>query len=60
MSKFLKVKFVCSVIGADKSQRETVRCLGLRRLNQIKQLPDNAVTRGMITKVGHLVKVVEG
>ena len=48
-----------SGIGYDRRQREVLRGMGFRRLNQIVELPDNESTRGMIKKVRHLVRVVE-
>ncbi|HEY1013380.1 MAG TPA: 50S ribosomal protein L30, partial [Herpetosiphonaceae bacterium] len=37
----------------------TVRSLGLRKLNQVVELPDTPSIRGMIFKVQHLVTVEE-
>jgi large subunit ribosomal protein L30 len=60
-SATLTVKLVKSVIGYPRDQRATVRSLGLRRLGQRAQVDDNAVIRGMLHKVRHLVLVqVEG
>jgi large subunit ribosomal protein L30 len=55
----LKIKLVRSVIGNPQRQKETVRSLGLRRLNQVVQQPDNPQIRGMVFAVKHLVQVVE-
>ena len=55
----LKIKMIGSVIGCPEKQRETVRGLGLRRLNQVVERPDTAVFRGMVKKVPHLLQVVE-
>lgn len=46
-----------SVIGRPEDQRQTVRGLGLKRIGQTVELPDNAATRGMVVKVQHLVEV---
>lgn len=46
-----------SVIGCTKDQRETVRCLGLKKLRQTVEVADNAANRGQILKVQHLVDV---
>jgi len=46
--------------GADKSQRDTLRSLGLRRIGQTVEHPDTPQLRGMIHKVRHLVEVSEG
>jgi large subunit ribosomal protein L30 len=45
--------------GADKSQIDTLRSLGLRRIGHSVQRPDSPQLRGMIHKVRHLVEVSE-
>jgi len=45
--------------GADRSQRDTLRSLGLRRIGQSVEHPDTPQLRGMIHKVRHLVEVSE-
>ncbi|MCS7071163.1 MAG: 50S ribosomal protein L30 [Anaerolinea sp.] len=55
--KTIRVTLVKSPIGYEKSQGETVRALGLRRMHQTVEVVDNPATRGMINKVRHLVKV---
>lgn len=57
--KRLRVTLVKSPIGYEKSQGETARALGLRKLNQTVEKPDNPAVRGMIAKIGHLVRVEE-
>jgi large subunit ribosomal protein L30 len=57
--KLLRVKLVRSTIGNKQDQRDTVRTLGLRKMHQVVELPDTPVTRGMINKVIHLLKVEE-
>jgi large subunit ribosomal protein L30 len=58
MSK-LKVTQVRSVIHRPKDQKETVRRLGLHRINDSVTKDDRPEIRGMIAKVRHLVKVEE-
>ena len=58
MAKTVKIKQVRSGIGFQKYQKETLRSLGLRKLNQVVELPDNPAVRGMIYTVRHLVEVV--
>jgi large subunit ribosomal protein L30 len=53
----VRVKLVRSAIGYDRSQRATLKGLGLRRLQQTVELPDTPSVQGMIYKVRHLVKV---
>jgi len=55
----VKVKWVVSFIACTDDMRQTIRGLGLRRLQQIVERQDTPETRGMIHKVRHLVKVVE-
>jgi len=56
----IRVRWIKSEIGFDRSQRATLRGLGLKRLNQRVELEDTAAIRGMIRKVRHLVVVEEG
>ena len=58
-AKTLKLKLVRSPIGATERQRATVRALGLRKLHQVVEKSDSPVTRGMVQKVGHLVRILE-
>ena len=55
----VRVTWVKSMIGSNDRQRATLRGLGFRRLNQRVELEDTPSIRGMITKVRHLVRVVE-
>lgn len=55
--KQIKVTLVRSPIGTHKSHRDTVRGLGLRRMNSSKVLVDTPEVRGMINKVSYLVTV---
>ncbi len=57
--KQLKVTLVRSTIGTKQSHRDTVRGLGLRRVNSTKVLGDTPEVRGMIRKVDYLVTVSE-
>ena len=59
MAEKLKITLVKSTIGAIPKQVKTVEALGLHKIHQTVELPDNAATRGMIQKVRHLVKVEE-
>jgi large subunit ribosomal protein L30 len=56
--KTLTVKLVKSVAGTRQSHRDTVRGLGLRRIDSQKVLEDTPAVRGMINKVAYLVKVL--
>ncbi len=56
--KTLTVTLVKSVAGTRQSHRDTVRGLGLRKINSQRVLEDTPAVRGMINKVAYLVKVV--
>ena len=58
-TKSIKVEQVGSPQRRHHTQRETLIGLGLNKIGRIKELPDNPMTRGMIGKVQHLVRVVE-
>ena len=58
MANTIKVKLVKSLIGTRDTHRATIRGLGLRRLNSVRELEDTPAIRGMINKVAYLVKVV--
>jgi large subunit ribosomal protein L30 len=53
----IAVRWKKSQIGYDRTQRDTLRGLGLRRLGQRVELQDTPEVRGMIRKVRHLVVV---
>ena len=54
--KTVKVTLVKSLIGTMGSHRATVRGLGLRRINHTVEIADTPATRGMIRKVGYLLR----
>ena len=56
--KTVTVKLVRSPIGTKQSHRDTVRGLGLRKLNSQSVLEDTPAVRGMIAKIDYLVKVL--
>jgi large subunit ribosomal protein L30 len=57
--KTVRVTWIKSSIGYPKDQRATIVALGLHRLNETVEKPDNPSTRGQIFKVKHLVRVEE-
>ena len=57
-TKTIKVKLVKSPIGCKQSHRDTVRGLGLRRLNSVRELQDTPAVRGMVNRVSYLVLVL--
>ena len=54
----IKVQLVRSPIGCKASHRDTIRGLGLRKLNSVRELEDTPAVRGMVNKVSYLVKVL--
>ena len=59
MSKKLKVTQYRSTIRRQQYQRDTLRSLGIRRLNRPVEVQDSPSIRGMIDAVRHLVRVEE-
>ena len=55
----LRIKWVRSFIGCTDDMRQTVRGLGLRKINQVVERPDTPGFRGMVKKVPHLLALVE-
>jgi large subunit ribosomal protein L30 len=59
MAKMLRITLVRSPIGYSVRQKQTVRALGLRKLQQVVEQPDNPAVRGMVNKISHLLRVEE-
>jgi len=57
--KVIRITLVKSPIGYTKRQKETVRALGLRRMNQTVEHEDSPAVRGMVAKISHLLRVEE-
>jgi large subunit ribosomal protein L30 len=57
--KTVTVEQTGSPIRRPREQRATLIGLGLNRIRRRRTLPDTPAVRGMIAKVGHLVRVVE-
>lgn len=51
----LRVTQKRSTIGRKEDQKRTIKALGLGKINKNRIHDDNAVIRGMINKVSHLV-----
>ena len=58
MSDKLRVQLVRSGIGHPQRHKDTLRGLGLTKMNRVVTLNDTPAIRGMINKVSHLVKVL--
>jgi large subunit ribosomal protein L30 len=59
MAKMLRITLVRSAIGYSVRQKQTVKALGLRKLNHVVERPDNPAVRGMVNKIPHLLQVEE-
>ena len=53
------VKQIRSPIRRPDVQRKILKGLGLNKMNKISELIDTPSVRGMISKINHLVQVVE-
>lgn len=56
----LHLQWVRSAIAAPRKHKLVIRGLGFTRLNQVIERQDTPSIRGMVKKVPHLVKVVDG
>ena len=56
----LTIEQVASAIGRPQDQRATLKGLGLNKIGRRARVVDSPAVRGMIAKVAHLVRVVEG
>lgn len=55
--RILRITLVKSPIGYSQRHKDTIRALGLRRINQTVEQPDTPTMRGMVAKVNHLVSI---
>ena len=55
----IQIQYYRSFIATPKTHKQMVRSLGLTKLNQIVERPDNASTRGAVAKVPHLLRIIE-
>jgi large subunit ribosomal protein L30 len=54
----IKIKLVGSPICTPEKHKIIVRSLGLRKMNQVVERPDDVSFRGMVKKVPHLLAIV--
>ena len=59
MNKKIKIKKTGSLIRQPQNQVRIVRGLGLRKTNSVREIEDTPSVRGMLSKVAHLVKVLD-
>ena len=57
MAETIKITLVKSGIGRSEKIRQTMRGLGLSKLNKTVELENTPAVRGMIRKVSFLVKI---
>ena len=55
----VRIQYYRSAIGFPKTQKEVVRSLGLKKLNQVVERPDTRATRGAVAAVPHLLRIIE-
>ena len=55
----MKVTLVRGLGGRLAKHQACVRGLGLRRMHQVVEVEDTPATRGMVSKVSYMVKIVE-
>jgi large subunit ribosomal protein L30 len=55
----IRIQYYRSFIAAPKTHKEIVRSLGITKLNQIVERPDNASMRGAVAKIPHLLRLVD-
>ena len=58
-NKSISITQIKSGIGYRKKTKNTLKALGLRKINQTVQKKDTACIRGMINKISYLLKVEE-
>jgi large subunit ribosomal protein L30 len=58
-AKTIKVEQIGSPIRREHTQRETLIGLRLNRIGRVAELPDTPAVRGMVSKVAHLVRVLD-
>ena len=57
--KKIRIRQIRSGIGCPVEMRETLRALGLGKINRVAERVDTRETRGMIAKIPHLVEVLD-
>ncbi len=59
MAGTIVVKQIGSPIRRPAKQRQTLVGLGLNKMNRVRVLEDTPAIRGMVSKIPHLVKIIE-
>lgn len=56
-TKTIRIRQIRSGIGFEKSQKATLRALGLVKIGRVREFPDNPAIRGMAAAISHLVVI---
>ncbi len=54
----IKITLKKSLIGRKKKQIATANSLGLRKIGNVAEQPDNIQTKGKLEKISHLVEIL--
>ncbi len=57
--KKIKLKLIKSPIGRLQKHKATLAALGLRRMQQVVEVIDNAVNRGRVNQIRYMLEVEE-
>ncbi len=55
----IRIKLVKSTIGRKKEQIDTIKALGLKKINSVVEKDDTPQIRGMINKISYMLEVEE-
>ncbi len=55
----LRIKQIKSGIGRPARQKRTLVALGIRKMNQVREIEASPSVLGMVEKVKHLLKIEE-
>lgn len=55
----IRIQYYRSTIATPKTHKQMVRSVGLTKLNQIVERPDNGSMRGLVAKLPHLLRIIE-
>ena len=56
----IKIQYYRSAIGFNVNQKLIVKGLGFTKLNTTREVADTPAIRGMVAKIPHLIRIVEG
>jgi len=60
VSAKIKIQYYRSAIGFNEKQKLIVKGLGFGKLSKTREVADTPAIRGMVAKIPHLVRIVEG